>query len=810
MEQAKKKKLKLEEFVMRDMPLPFEPEAKGGVGFLHKFCRDFSQEINGGAGGGCGGDWGKLEACFGVNNSGGVLGGGRAIGVCEPTSVLETKRSPSPSSASTSTLSSSLAGGAGGGGSADTAGVATFSGNPSEKWAQGHRHHHHPIQETSTDNTNNLDLFHHQMPSNLEIGSAGVEKCGGLEYWDADLLDPAAESPSQDQSILRLIMGDVEDPSMGLNKLLQSGPGPGPDLQFGAGGLLGVVDQGFGLPLSNPQMLGNLRNPSANFPQMFNSSTGNNSGFPISLPLGGQLNSHLPHQNPIFEDNPDEKSHVLNHPQLLISQLQSQNTQNPAFFFTQMDQNHLALPPPPKRHNPGEPNTHINRQFPKPGQQFQLGSCPQPPLHLLPYMQQQQNNSNNNSRPAMATKPKMAGDEVMIQQQAIVDQLLKAAELTETGNTILAQEILARLNHQLSPIGKPFFRAAFYFKEALRLLLMNTNNGSSNNGNTSSSSSATASPFNLFFKIGAYKSFSEISPLVQFANFTCNQAVLESLEGFDQIRIVDFDIGYGGQWASLMQELAIRKAGSPSLKITAFASPATHDQLELSLTRENLTHFAQEINMSFDFEIINIDCLNSSSSWPLPFHVAESEAIAVNLPVTSLSNGLVSPTMILRFMKQLSPKIVVSVDRGCDRNDLPFTHHIHQAFQSYLSLLESLDAVNINPDALQKIETFLVRPGIEKLILGRHSANEKTPHWKTQFLTAGFSPVNFSNFTECQAEWLLKRTLARGFHVEKRQSSLVLYFQRKELISASAWRLDYDMGWSRTSDVGDKYPYFRP
>lgn len=784
---------------MRDMPLPFEPEAKGGVGFLQKFCRDFSQEINGAGGVGVcggfgGGDWTKLEACFGVST------GGLGVVVCEPTSVLETKRSPSPSSASTSTLSSSLAGGAGGGGSADTAGVATFSGNPSEKWSQGHPQNH-PIQETSnnthsTDNSgNNLDLFH-QMPANLEIGSAGVEKCGGMEYWDADLLDPAAESPGQDQSILRLIMGDVEDPSMGLNKLLQ-GSGPGlsnPDLQFGGGGLLGMVDQGFGLdpsgnkllgnnilPVSNPQLLGNLRNPS-NFGQnqmMFTSAGNNNAGFPIALPLG-QLNSHLqqhPSQNPMFEDCPDEKSQVLNHPQFLISQLQAQNTQNPAFFLplqnnAQMEQHHHAFPPP-KRHNPGvssePPNS--NRQFQKPGQ-FPL---PQQ-LHLLPYMQ------NQNTRPAnaMATKPKMAGDEMMIQQQAIVDNLLKAADLIESGNPILAQEILARLNHQLSPIGKAFIRVSFYFKEALRLLLMNTTNNSN--------SSSSASPFNLFFKIGAYKSFSEISPIVQFANFTCNQAVLEALEGFDQIRIVDFDIGYGGQWASLMQELALRKSGAPVVKITAFASPATHDQLELSLTRENLTHFAQEVNMSLDFEIINIDCLNSSSSWPLPFHVAESEAIAVNLPITSLSNGQILPALILRFIKQLSPKILVSVDRGCDRNDLPFAHHIHQAFQSNLALLESLDAVNVNLETIQKLETFLIRPGIEKLILGRHNSLEKTPHWKTQFVSAGFSPVNFSNFTECQAEWLLKRTLARGFHVEKRQSSLVLYFQRKELISASAWR----------------------
>nr|GMD62435.1 scarecrow-like protein 22 [Ipomoea batatas] len=299
--------------------------------------------------------------------------------------------------------------------------------------------------------------------------------------------------------------------------------------------------------------------------------------------------------------------------------------------------------------------------------------------------------------------------------------------------------------------------------------------------------SSSSVPFSLIFKIGAYKSFSEISPVSPFANFTCNQALLEALEGFDRIRIVDFDIGYGGQWASLMQELALRSGGSPSLKITVLASPAMHDQLELGLTRENLIHFASEINMAFEFEVLSIDSLNSTS-WSLPLHVSDNEAIAVNLPVGCFTTYQLSHPLVLRFVKQLMPKIVVSVDRVCDRTDLLFPNHVIHALQYYANLLESLDAVNVNFDALQKIERFLLHPGIEKIIMGRYRSPEKTQHWRTLFLSSGFSPLTFSNFTESQAECVVKRTPVRGFHVEKRQSSLVLCWQRKELISVSAWR----------------------
>ncbi|XP_047981637.1 scarecrow-like protein 6 [Salvia hispanica] len=425
------------------------------------------------------------------------------------------------------------------------------------------------------------------------------------------------------------------------------------------------------------------------------------------------------------------------------------NHHQPSFFplsFNQQQEQSLFGPPQAKRHNPGWPADDSRGTFTDTGQ--------------FPHYLQQQ-------------KPKM---EELGQQQAIVDQLFKAAELVQTGNPVLAQGILARLNHQLSPTGKPFNRAAFYCKEALQMILQtNVNNSSS-------------TPFSLVFKIGAYKSFSEISPLVQFANFTCNQAILEALQGFDRIHIVDFDIGYGGQWASLMQELALRGGGAPSFKITALASTSsTYDQLELGLTRENLIQFASEINIAFEFEAISIDSLNSAS-WSLPFHVQENEAIAVNLPVCSLANHQFSVPLIMRFVKQLSPRIVVSVDRGCDRTDLPFANHVVHALQSYSNLLESLDAVNVNVDALQKIERFLLQPAIEKIVMGRHRSPEKTQHWRSLFLSSGFSPITFSNFTESQAECVIKRTPVRGFQVEKRQSSLVLCWQRKELVSATAWR----------------------
>ena len=70
----------------------------------------------------------------------------------------------------------------------------------------------------------------------LEVGQA---RCGlGMEDWESVL----SESPGEDHSILKLIMGDIEDPSVGLTKLLQGGSGS-QDVEFnGVGVGFGLVD----------------------------------------------------------------------------------------------------------------------------------------------------------------------------------------------------------------------------------------------------------------------------------------------------------------------------------------------------------------------------------------------------------------------------------------------------------------------------------------------------------------------------------------------------------------------------------------
>nr|GEW28952.1 hypothetical protein [Tanacetum cinerariifolium] len=371
------------------------------------------------------------------------------------------------------------------------------------------------------------------------------------------------------------------------------------------------------------------------------------------------------------------------------------------------------------------------------------------------------------------------------QYQVMCDQLFAAAELMLSGNFSHAQGILARLNHQFSSASaqasnKPFQRAAFYFKEALQMNLQSLMSNSNLNPNR------ITPQFNGMFKMGAYKMFSEVSPIIQFMNFTSNQTIIEALGDANNIHIIDFDIGFGAQWASFIQELPNRNqasGGGCSLKITAFASPSTHHPIELGLMHENLSQFAQEIGISFELEVVNFDSFD-----PRSFSVSGNEAIAVSLPIWSASTHLSAIPSILHFVKQLSPRIVVSLDRGCERTDLPFPHYLLQGLQYYEVLLDSFDGANVVSDASNKIERFLFQPQIERMVLGKLQFPEPMPHWKSLFTAGGYSPVLFSNFAETQAECLVKRIQVHGFRIEKRLASLVLCWQNRELMTVSAWK----------------------
>ncbi|KAF8687983.1 hypothetical protein HU200_042468 [Digitaria exilis] len=700
---------------------------------------------------------GAIEALLWPEAKGGGGGGGRGdLLLVEPTSVLDCRRSPSPPY-STSTLSSSLGGAAGD----SSSGVAAISDNSaaaaeSTKWAAPGEHGGGGGGGGARkEEWVGGDLP--PIPGTLDVGLVGEEG------WDA-MLGDAAAAAGHEQTFLNWIMaapGEMEPPLQHHQQLLGNAAGFGFSLEHHPGGGGGASAGALASDLSSP-CARSLTTSSG-------SSSKATSTFGL-FPTTGAALQPPPATTIPFNDGWDIKPPLLGVPSATL--LLGQHQPSPAATFMPLpsflDHQHQPhLPPQPKRHHSMPDNLFLLQNQLQPPQQQGL---PFPPLHTTAPFQLQP----SLQPPLGAMKTAAAAQ----QHQQLLDELAAAARAAEVGNSIGAREILARLNQQIPPIGKSFLRSASYFKEALLVALTDGHHGSNR----------LTSPLDVALKLDAYKSFSDLSPVLQFANFTATQALLDEIActTASRIWIIDFDIGVGGQWASFLQELAHRRGTGnvslPMLKLTAFVSSGSHHPFELHLTSDNLSQFAADLGIPFEFNAINTDSFDPSEL----IAPAADELVAVCLPVGCSARTPPLPGL-LQLVKQLSPKVVVSIDHGNDRGDLPFSQHFMNCLQSCMFLLDSLDAAGADADTARKIERFLIQPRVEDAVLGRRRA-EKAMAWRAVFTSAGFAPVPLSNLAEAQADCLLKRVQVRGFHVEKCGTGLALYWQRGELVSVSAWR----------------------
>nr|CAD1844858.1 unnamed protein product [Ananas comosus var. bracteatus] len=743
----------------------------------------------------------------------------------EPRSVLDQRRSPSPPTSS-STLSSSLGGSGGGGGgggacSSDIAGVAAVSGNnPSTpKWDVAGGIHQRRDEWAAAELQ--------PIAAGLEMaGFIGAgEKCAGIigvDEWDA-MLSESAASPAHEQSFLRWIMGEADDPAaLGITRQQQQQPPPlisqlvGAEFDGGAN-----VGLGFGIPDLDAVGAGGIAAATAAISPLSLSSEVTSAG-------GLSLSSNTANSNKVSNSNSNSNfaSHhsgnLLNH--LLLSPPPPTQPQPPPSQLP-LPQGYSSRSRPWRRSrsfsgrrascSTSTSSSSRSRRRTRPSSSLCRPSPSKPstirrlrrPSSSLP--------SLNATTPSPPTPNSSSAETIFLfishppPRRAFPSSTPPRLSTSRCGPRRRTRPPPTTTTTTTTTTTRQFWtsssRPPGYPPPPLGLLLQTSPQSHPRRSCHHPLRSGllavfgppqerllhpTGHPHDVAFKLAAYKEFSEVSPVLQFANFTATQALLEELgPSADRIHIIDFDIGVGGQWSSFMQELAQSRrcttsasasgaaaaaaavGAAPLLKLTAFVSPSSYHPLELHLTRDNLTHFAAELQIPFEFNILPLDSFD-----PAELLSMGKEAIAVNLPI-GCGHGHAFPTL-LRLVKQLFPKIVISIDHSSDRGELPFGQHFFQAFQSCLFLLDSIDSSGISTEITNRIEHFLLQPRIERAIIGRHSAASKMMPWRTLFTSAGFVPVHFSNFAETQAECLLKRVQVRGFHVEKRQSSLSLYWQR--------------------------------
>ncbi|KAI4353417.1 hypothetical protein L6164_002369 [Bauhinia variegata] len=137
-------------------------------------------------------------------------------------------------------------------------------------------------------------------------------------------------------------------------------------------------------------------------------------------------------------------------------------------------------------------------------------------------------------------------EDMEIDNQLAIPILLEAlAEAMEEGHNPLAQEILKCLSQKVSPLGNTLERVAFNLAQDITCNI------------SQEDYLRKEACKNLEL---AFQAFYQLFPHGKVAHFAANSRILESIpEDSDEIHIVDFDMGEGVQWASLIETIAQRQ-----------------------------------------------------------------------------------------------------------------------------------------------------------------------------------------------------------------------------------------------------------
>ncbi|KAK6943194.1 Transcription factor GRAS [Dillenia turbinata] len=200
--------------------------------------------------------------------------------------------------------------------------------------------------------------------------------------------------------------------------------------------------------------------------------------------------------------------------------------------------------------------------------------------------------SGEESMEYISSSLKLPGKDMEIDNQESILHLLKAyGEAIEMGQRKLAEVILKCINEKSNPIGEPMERLAF-----------NLFQSPDNKQGEYLKQEATKN-----FR-AAFKAFYQSLPFGKFVHYTANATILESMpDDVEVVHIIDFDLGEGIQWPSVME--AIAQEGK-DLKLTLIKW-TEDDQRSLEETKRRLFHYATSLGLLLKMEDIRIEDLVS-------------------------------------------------------------------------------------------------------------------------------------------------------------------------------------------------------
>jgi hypothetical protein len=289
-----------------------------------------------------------------------------------------------------------------------------------------------------------------------------------------------------------------------------------------------------------------------------------------------------------------------------------------------------------------------------------------------------------------------------------------------------------------------------------------------------------------------------VCPYIEFGYVAAISTILEALKEEEKVHIIDFEIGVGSQYITLINLAA--KAGGPSkLRVTAVHDPESISRSfgDLHMVGEQLQELAVNVGVHLEFQIIT---QKAADVQPYMLDCRPGEALAVNfafqlhhMPDESVSTR--NPRdQLLRMVKGLNPKVVTVVEREMNTNTAPFLPRFMEALNYYLAVFESLDIslqrenrdrINIEKQCLARdIVNIVACEGAERI-----ERYEVAGKWRARMTMAGFTIYPINTTVENSVRPLFE-SRGNNYRLKAEKGALHFGWLDKVLVVVSAWNLE--------------------
>ncbi|KAI3465528.1 hypothetical protein Pfo_022191 [Paulownia fortunei] len=367
--------------------------------------------------------------------------------------------------------------------------------------------------------------------------------------------------------------------------------------------------------------------------------------------------------------------------------------------------------------------------------------------------------------------------------------LIACAKAVSNNDLLMAQWLMSELRQIVSVSGEPIQRLGAYMLEGLVARL-------SASGSSIYKSLKCKEPAS--FELLSYVHILyEVCPYFKFGYMSANGAIAEAMKDEDRVHIIDFQIGQGSQWISLIQAFAARPGGPPHIRITGiddFTSAYARGG-GLKIVGRRLSKLAETFKVPFEFHAAAI----SGCEFQLEnLGIQPGEAVAVNfafmlhhMPDESVSTEN-HRDRLLWMVKGLNPKVATLVEQELNTNTVAFYPRFLEALDYYAAMFESIDEtlprehkerINVEQHCLaREVVNIIACEGTERV--ERHELLGK---WRSRFKMVGFSPYPLSSLVNATIKTLLEN-YCNKFRLEERDGALYLGWLNRDLVASCAWK----------------------